>query len=72
MISPITEFCNKKGISGRIKSAFGAYIRSTYAQKFAMSEAGETVHLIVNKMSQDDLEAAWMDFTRDMYKYLTQ
>ena len=70
--SPLSEFCDRKGIDGRLKSAFGAYIRSTYAQKFLMSEAGETVHLILNRLSQEDLEDAWLDFTRDLKKYLSE
>lgn len=70
--SPISEFCDARGVSGQIKSAFGAYIRSYYAQKFGFSEGGETIHVIVNRMSQDDLEAAWQDFVKDLAKYLTQ
>jgi hypothetical protein len=70
--SPLSEFCDARGISGQIKSAFGAYIRSVYSQKFLMSESGETVHLIVNRMSQEDLDDAWQDFVKDLAKYLTQ
>ena len=69
--SPISEFCDSRGISGQLKSAFGAYIRSMYADKFKMSEGGETVHLILNKMSQEDLEAAWQDFVKDLARHLT-
>lgn len=69
--SPISEFCDARGISGQIKSAFGAYIRAQYADKFRMSESGETVHLILNRMSQDDLDAAWQDFVKDLSKHLT-
>jgi len=70
--SPISEFCAKLGVSDQIKSAFGAYIRSVYADKFKMSEGGETVHLILNKMSQEDLADAWQDFVKDLARYLTQ
>ena len=69
--SSLTIFCENKGIKGQIKSAFGAYIRSYYATRFSMNEAGETVHFIMNKMSQDDLEMAWLDFVKDLKKYLT-
>jgi hypothetical protein len=70
MISPLSEFCTARGITGQIKSAFGAYIRAQYSKKFALSESGETVHLILNKMSQEDLEAAWQDFVKDLAKYI--
>ena len=70
--SPLSEFCDKRGISGQIKSAFGAYIRAQYYDKFRISETGETAHLILNKMSEDDLSDAWKDFVKDLSKYLTQ
>ena len=70
--SPLTEFCKARGISGQLKSAFGAYIRSVYAEKFRLGESGETVHLILNRMAQDDLERAWQDFVNDLAKHLTQ
>ena len=69
--SPLSEFCEKKGINNKIKNSFGAYIRSTYADKFKMNFEGETVHLILNRLSQEDLEAAWQDFVKDLAKYLT-
>ena len=69
--SPITIFCESKGITGQIKSAFAAYIRAYYATKFRMNEAGETVHVILNRMSQDDLETAWLDFVKDLKDHLT-
>lgn len=69
--SPLSVFCEKRGISSvQIKSAFGAYIRSKYSEKFGMSEVGETVHLIVNRMSQEDLEDAWQDFVKDLAKHI--
>lgn len=70
--SPISEFCDARGITGQVKSAFGAYIRAVYADKFKMNESGETVHVILNRMSQEDLSDAWMDFVRDLSNYLTQ
>lgn len=70
--SNLSEFCEARGISNQIKTSFGAYIRSVYAQKFMMNENGETVHLIMSRMSQEDLEDAWQDFVRDLAKYLTQ
>lgn len=68
--SPITQFCKRKGIPSKIQSAFGAYIRHHYASKFNMKESGETIHIVLNRMSQDDLEDAWMDFVKDMSKQL--
>ena len=68
--SPISAFCETRGISGQIKSAFAAYIRAHYASKFGMSENGETVHIILNRLSQEDLEMAWQDFVKELAKHL--
>lgn len=70
--SPISQFCDARGITGQIKSAFSAYIRAVYADKYNMKESGETVHVILNRMSQADLEDAWQDFVKDLAKHLTQ
>lgn len=70
--SPISDFCDNRGITGQIKSAFSAYIRAVYADKYNMKESGETVHVILNRMSQEDLADAWQDFVKDLAKHLTQ
>lgn len=70
--SPLTQFCEGRGISKQIQQAFGAYIRTYYAEQFRMSADGETVHLILNRMSEDDLNDAWQSFVKDLAKYLTQ
>lgn len=70
--SPISTFCDERGITGQIKSAFGAYIRAKYAEKFHMNEGGETIHVLLNRMSQEDLSDAWQDFVKDLAKHLTQ
>ena len=72
LTSPISRFCEKRKIDGRMKDAFSAWIPSTYADKFRLSSSGETVHLILGRMSDDDLEDAWKDFTKDLKKYLTE
>lgn len=70
--SPLSEFCDKRGIPNQIKNSFGAYIRAYYADRFKMSESGETIHLILNRMSEDDLELAWQDFVKDLAKYIKE
>lgn len=72
MKSQLTIFCEQRGISGRTKDAFGMWIRATYAEKFRISKDGETAHLILNKLSEDDMEAAWKDFVKELAKYLTE
>ena len=71
LTSPISRFCKKRKIDGRMKDAFSAWIRSTYAEKFRLGKDGETVHVLLNRLSDDDLEDAWKDFTKDLKNYLT-
>ena len=72
MKSPISEFCDVRLISDSLKNSFSAYIRSEYSRRFKMSMDGETVQLLLGRMSQEDLEDAWKDFTNELAKYLTQ
>ena len=69
--SPISEFCDSRGISGQLKSAFGAYIRSMYAYKFKMGSDSETIHLVLGRLSQEQLEEAWQDFIKELARHLT-
>lgn len=70
--SSLTVFCDKRGISGQIKAAFGAYIRSVYAKRFLMSSDGETIHLMINQMDEEELQKVWAEFVKDLARYLTQ
>lgn len=72
MKSPISEFCDSRLISDSLKHSFSAYIRSEYSRRFKMSLDGETVQLLLGRMSQEDLEDAWKDFTNELAKYLAQ
>jgi hypothetical protein len=70
MKSPLSTFCEKRHISKQLQQAFGAYLRSHYAEKFRFAPDGETVHLIVGRMGEEDLKDAWQDFVKDIAKYL--
>jgi len=69
--SPLTEFCEKRGISDPIKASFGTYLRTIYAKNFLISDSGETVHLMINKMSEDDMEKAWIEFIKELANWIT-
>ena len=68
--SPLSEFCDNRGMSERIKLAFGMYIRTVYAQKYRINPNGETVHIVMGKLSQEDLSDAWQDFVKDLAAHL--
>jgi hypothetical protein len=69
--SILTEFCEKRGISDPIKASFGTYLRTIYAKNFSLSGEGETIHLMINKMSEEDLEKAWIEFIKELANWLT-
>ncbi len=60
----IDDFCDTRGVSTHMKEAFQAYLRSTYAQKFLLSN-GESTKLIVAKMNDEELKQAWESFVTD-------
>ena len=67
----IDDFCERKGISPNMEEAFVAYIRSDYARKYAVRSDGDTTKLVVGKMSSEEIEDAWIDFTREFKNYLS-
>ena len=69
--SPVRKFCESRGISEGMKDAFSAYLRTTYATKFAIDRDTDTVQLIVGKMTQEQLAEEWTFFVSDFKKYLT-
>lgn len=72
MKSPISEFCEQRKIPNHIKDAFSAYCRSVYADKFAFLKDSDTAHLLISRLTQDQLEDAWIGFTNELKRYLTE
>jgi len=70
--SPLSEFCDKLGIPDNIKHAFAAYLRTDYASKFKLSGEGETIHIVISRLTQAQLEDAWQQFIKDLVKYLSK
>lgn len=68
--SPLSEFCNELGIPENIKNAFGAYLRTEYANRFLLAKDGETVHLIVGRLTHEQLTDAWQQFVKEIHRYL--
>ena len=70
MKSPIHEFCEKKGIPDNIKDAFSAYMRSVYADRFMLRHDTDTIRLLVNRLTEEQMEKAWTEFVTDFKKFL--
>ncbi len=72
MKSNLSEFCEQHGIPESIKAAFGTYLRTIYAKKFLLSDNGETVHLLIGRMTTEELETAWQEYVRELANWLTR
>ena len=68
--SSLSEFCTERGIPENIKNSFAAYLKTEYARKFLLSESGETVHLVLGRLTQEQLSDAWQMFLKEMVRYI--
>jgi hypothetical protein len=72
MQSPLSEFCEKKDVPENIKEAFAAYLRSTYSLRYLLRSDTDTVRIMVNRLTQEQMERAWQEFVSDLRKFLTK
>ena len=68
--SPISEFCEKRGLPQNIKDAFAAYARGVYADRFELRRDTDTVRLMVNNLTEDQMEAIWLEFISELKRTL--
>ena len=68
--SPVSEFCEEKGIPPNIKEAFSAYLRRVYADRFALRGDTDTIRIMVNRLTHEQLEQAWLEFIQDLKRFL--
>jgi hypothetical protein len=72
MQSPLSEFCEKKDVPENIKEAFAAYLRSTYSLRYLLRSDTDKVRIMVNRLTQEQMERAWQEFVSDLRKFLTK
>lgn len=63
--SPITEFCEKRNIPHNMRDAFSAYVRSVYADRFDIRVDTDTVRMLTNKLTEEQIEISWINFIND-------
>jgi hypothetical protein len=68
-MNPIKEFCEKRKITKTIESAFSAYCKTDYAQRFDLKE-GDTIARIVANMTAGQVEHAWLCFVSELKELL--
>lgn len=71
MKSPISKFCEEKGVPNNIRDAFAAYSRSVYADRFLLRGDTDTVRLMINNLTQEQMESLWLEFISDLKRTLS-
>jgi hypothetical protein len=68
--SALTDFCNKRGVPGNMRDAFGAYARSLCAHRYELRSDTDTVRLLINNMTEQEMAQLWAEFVSDLRKIL--
>jgi hypothetical protein len=68
--SAITEFCEKRGVPKNLRDAFGAYARSLTADRYQIRGDTDTVRLLINNMTEEQMSRLWWEFVSDLKKIL--
>ena len=68
--STISEFCEGRGIPENIRDAFSAYMRSVYADRYMLRHDTDTVRIMINRLTEEQLEQAWLEFVQDLKRFL--
>jgi hypothetical protein len=68
--TPLREFCEERMMSDSIQKSFGAYILAEMGKKFNLDGSGETVHLMLSRVTQEQLADYWQTFVNELKNYL--
>lgn len=66
----LEKFCEARGVSKGMTDAFIAYCRFAFGRQYELMKDGDTVKLILSKMSEEQVEQAWKEFVNDFSKTL--
>ena len=68
-MSPVSEFCIKRGIPHLMRDAFNAYVHGTISDRFLMKDT-DTLTLLISRLSQERIGEIWIEFIQDVRKIL--
>lgn len=68
--SPITEFCDKRGVPESMRRAFSAYTTFVLGQKYNMSSDRDTIKIMMGRLTNEQVEQIWIDFVNDFKQTL--
>jgi hypothetical protein len=71
-MADVREWCRKKGIPPRLVAAFEAYIRQHYAYLFFKTTPSATTDLLINSLSVEFIDTAWVNFVYEMKKTIEE
>lgn len=69
MLSSIHDFCEERKIPSNIEIAFTAYVKAVYSSSLAVRQ-GDTLNKIVNNLTKEKVEDAWLKFVIDLKEIL--
>lgn len=64
-MNALENFCDKKSLPDNFRKAFITYCKSLYGSKFDMKDNGDTIRKFTANMTDEQLNAAWIDFILD-------
>lgn len=61
-MNELRKFCADRKIPASMEDAFLVYCRSEYAQEYLLKKDGDTIKLVLEKMTQEQVLDAWNKF----------
>ena len=64
--TPVTEFCEERCVPKKIETLFSVFCRVTLAEKFMMNKDGDTIRIMLDKLTQGQIEGLWVKFVIEL------
>lgn len=71
-MNEIQIFCESRGVPQTMEDAFITYCKSDYAQKYLLKKDGDTIKLVLEKMTQEQVLDAWNKFLTDIKPFMLE
>lgn len=65
-MNALNNFCDKKSLSDNLRKAFITYCQSLYGSRYSIRDSGETIKMFLSRMTEAQLNDAWMNFIMDI------
>lgn len=68
--SALSEFCENKNVPVNLRNAFKAYAKTVYADRYLLRGDTDTLTIMINRLTEEQIEAVWKEFLSEMSKVL--